>query len=49
VNTLSICGEEEEEEEERKKREKKKLGEFFSLYRRKNYHDPLRSLFVANF
>jgi hypothetical protein len=21
----------------------------FSLYRRKNYHDPLRSLFVANF
>jgi hypothetical protein len=23
--------------------------ESFSLYRRKNYHDPLRSLFVANF
>jgi hypothetical protein len=28
--------------------EKKKLGEF-SPYRRKNYHDPLRSVFVANF
>jgi len=27
----------------------KKLGEFFSLYRHKNYHDPLSSLFVANF
>jgi hypothetical protein len=27
----------------------KKLGEFLSLYWRKNYHDPLRSLFVANF
>src|SRR5215510_2326169 len=27
---------------------KKKL-ESFSLYRRKNYHDPLRSLFVAHF
>jgi hypothetical protein len=26
---------------------KNKLGEF--LYRRKNYHDPLRSLFVADF
>jgi hypothetical protein len=26
----------------------KKL-ESFSLYRRDNYHDPLRSLFVANF
>jgi hypothetical protein len=26
-----------------------KLGEFLSLYRRKNYHDPLCSLFVANF
>jgi hypothetical protein len=26
----------------------KKL-ESFSLYRRKNYHDPLRSLFVGNF
>jgi hypothetical protein len=26
---------------------KKKLGKF--LYWRKNYHDPLRSLFVANF
>jgi hypothetical protein len=23
--------------------------ENFSLYQRKNYHDPLRSLFVANF
>jgi hypothetical protein len=23
--------------------------ESFSLYRRKNYHDPLRSLYVANF
>jgi hypothetical protein len=23
--------------------------ESFTLYRRKNYHDPLRSLFVANF
>jgi hypothetical protein len=23
--------------------------ESFYLYRRKNYHDPLRSLFVANF
>jgi hypothetical protein len=23
--------------------------ESFSLYRRKNYYDPLRSLFVANF
>jgi hypothetical protein len=29
--------------------EKKKLGEFFSLYRRKNYHEPMHSLFVANF
>jgi len=28
--------------------EKKNL-ESFSLYRRKNYHDPLRSLFVVNF
>jgi hypothetical protein len=27
----------------------KKHLESFSLYRRKNYHDPLRSLFVANF
>jgi hypothetical protein len=23
--------------------------ERFSFYRRKNYHDPMRSLFVANF
>jgi len=28
---------------------KKKTGEFFSLYRRKNYHEPLSGLFVANF
>jgi hypothetical protein len=28
---------------------KKKLGKFLSLYRHKNYRDPLRSLFVANF
>ena len=28
---------------------KKNPFESFSLYRRKNYHDPLRSLFVANF
>jgi hypothetical protein len=28
---------------------KKKHLESFSLYRRKNYHDPLRILFVANF
>jgi len=27
----------------------KKNMESFSLFRRKNYHDPLRSLFVANF
>jgi hypothetical protein len=27
----------------------KKNLESFSLYRRRNYHDPLRSLFVANF
>jgi hypothetical protein len=27
----------------------KKNLESFSLYRRKNYHDPLRSLSVANF
>jgi hypothetical protein len=27
----------------------KKNLESFSLYRRKNYHDPLRSLFVAKF
>jgi hypothetical protein len=27
----------------------KKYMECFSLYRRKNYQDPLRSLFVANF
>jgi hypothetical protein len=27
----------------------KKNLESFSLYQRKNYHDPLRSLFVANF
>jgi hypothetical protein len=26
-----------------------KILERFSLYRRKNYHDPLRSLFVVNF
>ena len=31
------------------KKEKKNPLEIFSLYRRKNYHDPLRSLFVANF
>ena len=42
VDTLNIC-------EICKKKRKKKLGEFFSLYRRKNYHDPLSSLFVANF
>jgi len=29
-------------------KKKKNLGSF-SLYRRKNYHDPLSSLFVANF
>ena len=28
---------------------RKKNLESFSVYRRKNYHDPLRSLFVANF
>jgi len=28
---------------------KKKNLESFSLYRRKNYHDPFSSLFVANF
>jgi hypothetical protein len=27
----------------------KKRGKLLSLYRRRNYHDPLRSLFVANF
>jgi hypothetical protein len=27
----------------------KKNLESFSLYRRKNYHDPLRGLFVKNF
>ena len=33
--------------EERKK--KKKKEESFSLYQRKNYHDPLSSVFVVNF
>jgi hypothetical protein len=27
----------------------KQTVESFSLYRRKNYHDPFRSLFVTNF
>jgi hypothetical protein len=40
VDTLSIFG---------KKKQKKKNLESFSLYRHKNYNDPLRSLFVANF
>ena len=39
VNTLSTC----------EICLKKKPPESFSLYRRKNYHDPLSSLFVANF
>ena len=38
VDTLSIC-----------EICKNKNLESFSLYRRKNYHDPLSSLFVANF
>jgi hypothetical protein len=32
-----------------KKRKKQTNLESFSLYRHKNYHDPLRSLLVANF
>jgi len=38
VDTLSIC-----------EIRKKKNLESFSLYRRKNYHDQLSILFVANF